>query len=158
MHHFTKNQWPAVGVIALVVAVVFTGIGYEIGRHQSGPATIAGRGGYGTMGGGGSSMRRMTGNNAMGSILSMDSTSITLATMGGGSKTILLSPSTTILKTAPGSTSDLSSGDNIIVNGTANADGSISASSISIRPAGSMPGNHYGGQTSAASASGSSNQ
>jgi hypothetical protein len=79
------------------------------------------------------------GGGAMGTILSMDSTSLTLSIKDGGSKIVLLTDATPVMKTSPGSRSDLKTGESVMVTGTTNQDGSISAQSISIRPAGTPP-------------------
>lgn len=69
-----------------------------------------------------------------GQIVSMDSQSITVSLPTGGSKIIFYSPTTQVRKTTDGSISDLSQGTSIIVSGSQNSDGSITASSIQIRP------------------------
>ena len=86
----------------------------------------------GTRGGG---MRSLAGNSAFGTILSTDASSITLSTLGGGSKIILISPTTSVMKSVPGSQTDLTTGQSVMITGTPNADGSISATTVSIRPA-----------------------
>jgi hypothetical protein len=72
-----------------------------------------------------------------GEILSKDATSITIKIGGstGGSKIVLVSPSTDVMKTILGSLGDLSVGTQITAMGTANSDGSITAHTIQIRPA-----------------------
>ncbi|MFA6918953.1 MAG: hypothetical protein WC244_02460 [Patescibacteria group bacterium] len=71
-----------------------------------------------------------------GEILSNDGKTMTVKINTGGSKIILLSDATEIGKMASGTASDLISGQNVMVNGKTNTDGSITASSVQIRPVG----------------------
>ncbi|HTH93055.1 MAG TPA: hypothetical protein VL576_01055 [Candidatus Paceibacterota bacterium] len=93
---------------------------------------------------GGRTGRTSFGGGTMGQVVSMDSNSITISIPGtqtgqtGGSKIILFSPSTSILKTSAGTASDISIGSTITATGTPNSDGSITASSIQIRPSGNL--------------------
>lgn len=74
------------------------------------------------------------GDFAGGQIISKDDTSVTIKTRDGGTKIIFLSGSTGIDKSVSGSSSDLAVGQQIMVNGKSNPDGSIAAQSIQIRP------------------------
>lgn len=125
---------------AVVIAVVFFYGGMLYAGHQASGARaqfagqFGGRGGAGGAGGRGGGA---AGGFTIGSIVSMDATSITLALPGnGGSKVIFFSPSTAIEKPTTVDASQLSSGENVMVMGTANSDGSITAQSIQVRPAG----------------------
>jgi cytochrome c-type biogenesis protein CcmE len=137
MKNISRNQLISIIVGAIIIAVAFFFIGHAAGNKK--PKGFAGPGmAYqGQMGARGGMMRG--GGGAMGTILSMDSTSLTLSIKDGGSKIVLLTDATPVMKTSPGSRSDLKTGESVMVTGTTNQDGSISAQSISIRPAGTPP-------------------
>lgn len=69
-----------------------------------------------------------------GEIISADETSITVKQADDSTKIILLSESTAINKAMEGETSDLKTGERVVVFGQENPDGSISAANIQLNP------------------------
>ena len=136
-----------VAVVVVGAAAFYGGMHYgKSSANPSSPTAAAYRGTNGALRGTAGAANR----GAMGQILSVDATSITVSVAGGGSKLILFSPSTKISKTVDGAASDLAVGTNIIATGTTNSDGSVSATDIQIRPAGSpfgAPGTNGNGNT-----------
>jgi hypothetical protein len=94
------------------------------GNRPSGmPGDSSGQ--FGGLGGG-----RNGGNMVSGSIIAVDDSGITVKTSDGSTKIILVSGSTSISLTKEGSKSDLVTGEAVVVSGTANSDGTVTASSI----------------------------
>ncbi len=96
------------------------------------PGGLGGPGGRGMQAGG----NRAQGGFTNGEILSTDAQGMTLKLIDGGSKIIFFSASTTIGKMDTGTKDDLKQGSNVMITGTPNQDGSITANSVQIRPAG----------------------
>ncbi len=74
------------------------------------------------------------GGMASGEILSRDDKSITVKLGDGGSKIIFISGSTKVIKTVEASIEELSAGEEVVVMGSANSDGSVSALTVQIKP------------------------
>lgn len=134
-----KSIIMTIATIILIVAAFFVGKSY--GSSHAATATTASRtrGGMAGMTGTYTGRAGMAGGATIGQVVSMDSSSITVSIPnGGGSKIILYTPTTTVSKTTAGAISDVTVGSTITAIGTANSDGSITATAIQIRPAGSM--------------------
>lgn len=123
----------------VLIAIIFFFIGLQIGKtRQVSNANYPGNRNFN----GGQMMGNQTGiRNSMrgggfitGTIVSSDDKSVTVSLKDGGSKTIYISDTTSVLKSSTGKKTDLVNGSTIMVNGTSNQDGSIAAQSIQIRP------------------------
>ncbi len=69
-----------------------------------------------------------------GEILSLDGTSVTIKLRDSGSKLVFISASSTrITKTTEGSFADLATGRRIMIGGSTNSDGSMTATTIQLR-------------------------
>jgi hypothetical protein len=133
-----KIGFVVVGIIVLV-GVFYGGMVYGKSQvpargNQALASNFAGRmgGTRGTSGGGGFTT---------GQIIAKDATSITVQLMTGGptgtasgSKIVFVDSNTKVTKQASGTLSDLAVGTNISITGTANTDGSVSATAVQIRP------------------------
>ena len=127
----------AVAVIAVALGALFGGRAWGASGSSSDQdqGQLAGDGngpwgrGDGTMPSDGFGGRN-GGNMVSGSIIAVDSTGITVQTNDGSTKIILVSGSTSISLTTDGSVSDLVTGKNVVVSGTTNTDGTVTATSI----------------------------
>ena len=132
-----KNQVIG-GVVALAVVgggAFYGGITYAKGQTPQRGQFAAGNGQFfartGGMGG------RTAGGFTAGKVLSISGDSMTIQSQQSSStEIVLLSNSTQIEKTVSGTQSDLTTGTNVVVTGSSNSDGSITAQSVQIRPAG----------------------
>jgi hypothetical protein len=137
----------SVHIIWAVVAVVVFAGGYFYGKSTA--PSLGGNGGTGfnssTRGaafagrGGGAG-----GGFTAGTITAMDSSSITLQLPNGNSEVVFYSNSTTVSKPTDVPISTLAVGSNVMVGGSANSDGSLTASTIQVRVGSSTPG--FGGR------------
>lgn len=132
------------GAIVVVVALVSFYGGVQYGKSQaiSGTPNPVVQGQFGNrdnrqnnQGTNAQRAIRSRGNSAFGEVLAKDAQGITLKTQDGGSKIVFISQTTPVTKSVDGVLDDVKVGTSVMVNGTPNADGSITAQSVQIRPA-----------------------
>jgi len=126
-------------IITIIVAVVVGALSFYGGWRYGQKQIKNARGNFNPQGGMfADGARRGNGTTTAGiingDIISKDDKSMTLKLRDGGSKIILLSTSTQIMKQASSSIGDLQVGDSVMANGTTNTDGSLTAQMIQLRP------------------------
>lgn len=132
-NHKQKTMYGILGIAMLAIGF-YGGISYEKSKVPT-----SGAGQY--MGGNGRQMRMggaRGGGFISGEIISQDQNGITVKVSDGGSKIVFFSASTTIAKSTSGSKDDLTVGTQVVINGKTNADGSITADNVQIRPVGQI--------------------
>lgn len=126
-------------ILPIIIVLIIVGGGAFYGGMKYGESTrqnfakqnLGGQQMGGNIGG----FQRIRSNGfTSGEIIAKDDKSITVKLPGGGSKIIFYSDSTEVGKFVNGASSDLEVGKTVIINGTANQDGSITAQSIQMRP------------------------
>lgn len=129
-------------IIIWVAIVVIVGVGAFFGGEAVGRSSAASnlRSRFAAFGNGAGAFGNRAGGNGTsvlaGSVLSMDSQSLTLQGRDGSSHVVFYSTSTEVSQPTVVPVSALKAGENVTVMGTSNSDGSFTASSIDIRPNG----------------------
>jgi hypothetical protein len=127
-------------IITIIIAALVGALGFYGGTQYQKNANFAGgiNGQRRGFGGGQNAQNRPV----RGQIVSQDDKSITVKMQDGSSKIVNVSDQTLINKASTGTKTDLKSGETVMVFGTTNSDGSVTAQSVSLGTGG-MPG---GGQ------------
>ncbi len=125
---------------AVVVILAFVG-GLAIGKGGSSSGQFARGPSGGNLGSAarGTSGNRSGGGFVSGKISAISGQNITLQLPNGSSEVVFYSSSTSIIKPSVAPVSDLVTGASVMIGGTQNSDGSLTAQSIQIRTASSTP-------------------
>jgi hypothetical protein len=132
-------------VIMIVIAVVFFGIGFGTAKLFPGSSATtnqgaagARQGAAGRMGGAGFAGRGGAAGAGFvtGQVEKADATSLSVKLRDGSVKLVLVASSTKASHTTDATIGDITVGSDVVVNGTTNSDGSVTAQMIQIRPAG----------------------
>lgn len=128
-----------IAVVAVGAGAFFGGMKYQESKTNTRMANFGGRvlfSGNGDFSGNGARPVQRVENirPVNGEIISSDDTSITVKMPDGSSKIVLISESTALLKSLEGKKEDLVTGEKVMVVGTENQDGSITAQNIQINP------------------------
>lgn len=133
--------YPVITAVVVGTLAFYGGMQYQKSqggdfRGADGPGNFMTAGGQRGGGPGGQGGQRMMGQGfrpVTGEIISSDENSITVKLEDGSSKIVLVSDTTTINKTDPGSKTDLSVGTKVGVFGSDN-NGTVTAQNIQINP------------------------
>ena len=129
-------------LIIVLLLIVAVGGGFFAGMKYQQTKSSAARNGVYIFGQNGQSgmMRGRFGQNGQnfrpvrGQVASVDNNSLTVKLPNGNSMVVVLAPSTQYGKETSATSSDVKSGDTVMVLGTQNSDGSITASNVQINP------------------------
>ena len=120
----------------IVISILLLGLGFCIGdlyaKKSIQTNSVFPNSEMGRQGGSGKNKLNMQGGNIRGVIDSVDQSQIITKNQDGSQKIILISASTTISKSSMTDLKSLIKGENIIVRGKVNSDGSMTADSVQI--------------------------
>lgn len=133
-------------IIAVLITVFIAGYGGYWWGSRSITRPGLNQNGFSGRNSQGMANRRVNSGFATGDILAKDDKGLTIKLRNGGSQIILVAPSTEVSKMSQTDQSELQIGKSIVVTGKTNSDGSVTASSIQIRP--NTPAPMGGGQGS----------
>ena len=129
-----RTRWPLMAGAAIVLAALAFGGGYGVANATA--AKPAGR----TFSGGTGQGAGAGGGGASGTVASVSATQMTITTQAGSSRLVLLTPTTTVTQvtSTAAAASAIANGNQVTVVGTANPDGSVTATQVVIGGAGAF--------------------
>jgi pectate lyase len=135
-----KRSWlPVVGAVVLAAVAFVGGFAVANATATKSPTAFGGNGqgfafGPGASGRPGRNGGGGFGGGASGTIGTVSTSQMTISTAAGGSRIVLLTPTTTVtqVSSATKALTDLMTGETVTVVGTTNPDGSVTATSVVI--------------------------
>jgi hypothetical protein len=126
--------WAVIAVIALAGGIFYGKNGTASTTASRAAAVSSTRGNY--------AGRASGGGFISGQVISSDSSSVTISLAGGNSQVVFYASSTpiTVIKPTPVPASSLAPGTRVMITGTSNSDGSLTAQSIQIQTGNSPSG------------------
>lgn len=124
-----------VGALVIGGGSFFGGLQYQKSQVKTNASAQGARGGRLFVAGGPGMAGRNGAGFATGQVVSKDATSLTVKLANGGSSVVFYSTSTRIGKMTEGTIADVETGSEVTIQGASNADGSMTATSIQLRPA-----------------------
>ena len=123
-----------VHAVWVVVAIIAFVSGMYYGKANAAPAGRSGFAGFASSTRGGFGGRAGTGGGFVaGQVTAIDANSITIQLQNGNSQVVFYSSSTPVVKTVQAPVSVLTIGTNVMVGGSQNSDGSLTAQTIQVR-------------------------
>lgn len=132
-----KNKKLVKIVIYVVILIIIFLVGLFLGKDTAKTSTMNNKGFSSSSMRGTAGARISNGGFASGKIESKDNQSITLQLPNGNSEIVFYSSSTQVIKPSQASLNDISVGTQVMIGGTQNSDGSLTAQSIQIVTKGS---------------------
>jgi hypothetical protein len=140
--YWVHIMWAIVAIIALVGGIFY---------GKSGTSSATARGSYASSTR--SAAGRAGGGFVSGQIISVDSNSLTVSLANGNSQVVFYSSSTQVMKPTIVPASNLAAGTRVMIGGTPNSDGSLTAQSIQVQTGNGFPGGGAGNASGSRSGS-----
>lgn len=137
-------MWAIVAIIALVGGIFY---------GKSGTSSTTARGSYASSTRSGAGRAGASGGFVSGQIISVDSNSLTVSLANGNSQVVFYSSSTQVMKPTIVPASNLAAGTRVMIGGTPNSDGSLTAQSIQVQTGNGFPGGGAGNASGSRSGS-----
>ncbi|MBU0569722.1 hypothetical protein KKB40_02995 [Patescibacteria group bacterium] len=130
-----QSNYVVIAVLLILVGAgsFYGGMKYQQGKQPS-RADFQSRAGTRQQNLPDGAQQRMGAGAVRGEIISRDETSITVKLPDGSSKIVLISENTQINKATEASVDDLGTGEQVMVIGQTNSDGSVTAQNIQLNP------------------------
>ena len=139
MKKLSQKNLLIISIIA--TAIVAGGVGYYSGSKGNQTAMNSNKSFGGAMGRNGNMPLRgnVGGGVVSGNVISFQNGMMTVGTRDGASKVVIVTDSTKVLKSVVGVKTDVVVGAPVTILGPQNGDGSVTAESVQIRPAMTVP-------------------